>query len=143
MGVIDFAVRRWQLTAVMFLLAALLGVQALLTIPRSADPHFPIPLVVVAVVLPGADAAEIEETVAKPIEEAIQSIDRIREVKSTSSNGLAVITAEFDHGADADQALDRVVRDVGAIRGQLPSGIARLTYRRARTTEAAGRSRRK
>jgi|JI10StandDraft_1071094.scaffolds.fasta_scaffold25262_4 multidrug efflux pump subunit AcrB len=137
MGVIDFAVRRWQLTAVMFLLAALLGVQALLTIPRSADPHFPIPLVVVAVVLPGADAAEIEETVAKPIEEAIQSIDRIREVKSTSSNGLAVITAEFDHGADADQALDRVVRDVGAIRGQLPSGIARLTYRRARTTEAA------
>jgi multidrug efflux pump subunit AcrB len=43
----------------------------------------------------------------------------------------------FDHGTDADQALDRVVRDVGAIRGQLPEGIARLSYRRARTTEAA------
>lgn len=137
MGLIDFAVRRWQLTLVVFLLAALLGVQALLTIPRSADPHFPIPVVVVSVVLPGADASEIEETVAKPVEEAIQGIDRIRKIESTSSNGLAVISAEFDHGADADQALDRVVRDVGAIRGQLPSGIVRLAYRRARTTEAA------
>ncbi len=137
MGLIDFAVRRWQLTAVLFLLAALLGVQALLTIPRSADPHFQIPVVVVSVVLPGADAAEIEETVAKPIEEAIQGIDRIREIESTSSSGLAVIAAEFDHGTDADQALDRVVRDVGAIRAQLPNGIVRLAFRRARTTEAA------
>jgi multidrug efflux pump subunit AcrB len=137
MGLIDFAVRRWQLTAVVFLLAALLGVQALITIPRSADPHFPIPTVIVTAVLPGADAAEIEETVAKPIEEAIQGIDRIREIKSTSANGVAVVLAEFDHGSDADQALDRIVRDVGAIRGQLPSGITRLAYRRARTTEAA------
>jgi multidrug efflux pump subunit AcrB len=137
MGIIDFAVRRWQLTAVMFLLVALLGVQAILSIPRSADPHFSIPVVIVAAVLPGADAAEIEETVAKPIEEAIQGIDRIRDIESTSSNGVAVIAAEFDHGTDADQALDRIVRDVGAIRGQLPSGIVRLTYRRARTTEAA------
>ena len=137
MGIIDFAVRRWQLTAVVFLLAALLGVQALLSIPRSADPHFAIPVVVVTVVLPGADAAEIEETVSKPIEEAIQGIDRIRKIESTSANGVSVVFAEFDHGADADQALDRVVRDVGAIRGQLPSGIARLAFRRARTTEAA------
>ncbi len=137
MKVIEFAVRRWQLTAVIFLLATLLGVQAFVTIPRSADPHFPTPVVIVTVVVPGADSSEIEDTVAKPIEEAIQGIDRIKEIKSTSSSGVAVVIADFDHGSDADQALDRVVRDVGAIRAQLPSGITRLSFRRARTTEAA------
>ncbi len=137
MSLVAFAVRRWQLTAVIFFLAALLGIQAFLTIPRSADPHFPTPVVVITVVVPGADPSEIEETVAKPIEEVIQGIDRISEVESTSSSGVAVIVADFDDGTDADQALDRVVRDVGAIRAQLPSGIARLSYRRVRTTEAA------
>lgn len=137
MNLIAFAVRRWQLTLVVFLLLAALGIQAFLTIPRSADPHFPIPVVVTVVALPGADAQEIEETVAKPVEEAIQGIDRIKEIRSTSSNGVAVITTEFDYGADADQALDRVVRDVNAIRGQLPAGVARIESRRVRTTEAA------
>jgi len=136
-NLIAVAVRRWQLTLVVFLLFGALGIQAFLNIPRSADPHFPIPVVVTVVALPGADAQEIEETVAKPIEEAVQGIDRIKEIRSTSSNGVAVITTEFDYGTDADQALDRVVRDVNAIRGQLPTGIARLDFRRVRTTEAA------
>ena len=137
MNLIEFAVRRWQLTSVFFLLMAALGVQAFLSIPRSADPHFAIPIVIVTVVNPGVDSGEMEETIAKPIEEAIQGIDRIREIRSTAGSGVAVILAEFDHGSDADQALDRVVRDVGAIRGQLPPGIVRLNFRRARTTEAA------
>ena len=137
MKLIAFAVKRWQLTAVIFLLFAALGIKAFLTIPRSADPHFPVPTIVTVVSLPGADAAEIEETVAKPIEEAVQGIDRIKEIRSTSNSGVAVISTEFDHGTNADQALDRVVRDVNAIRGQLPSGIGRIEFRRVRTTEAA------
>lgn len=137
MNLIAFAVKRWQLTAVIFLLFAALGIQAFLTIPRSADPHFPVPTIVTVVSLPGADAAEVEETIAKPIEEAVQGIDRIKEIRSTSNSGVAVISTEFDYGTNADQALDRVVRDVNAIRGQLPSGIGRIEFRRVRTTEAA------
>lgn len=137
MKFVEFAVRRWQLTLIIFLLIASLGVQAFITIPRSVDPHFPFPLIIVTAVVPGADAGEIEETIAKPIEEVVQGLDHIREVRSTITSGVAVVAAEFDHGTDAEQSLDRVVRDVNAIRGQLPSGIARLVYRRARTTEAA------
>lgn len=137
MNLIAMAVRRWQLTTVVFLLFAALGLQAFLSIPRSADPHFPVPTIVTVVALPGADASEIEETVAKPIEEAVQGIDRIKEIRSTSNSGVAVISTEFDYGTNADQALDRVVRDVNAIRSQLPSGIARIDFRRVRTTEAA------
>ena len=132
-----FAVRRWQATLVVFLLIAVLGISAFIGIPRSVDPHFPFSLTVTTVVLPGADAAEVEETIAKPLEEALQSLDHVREIRSTSSEGIAIIAVEFEHGTDADQALDRTVRVVQSARDQLPQGIARIAFRRPRPTEAA------
>jgi multidrug efflux pump subunit AcrB len=137
MNLTKFAVKNWQLTLVTFFLAALLGVQAFINIPRAADPHFPFSLVVTTAVLPGADAAEVEETVAKPIEDVLQGLDNVRDVASTSSDGVAIISVEFVHGTDADQSLDRTIREVTAIRAQLPSGITRLDFRRPRATEAA------
>jgi multidrug efflux pump subunit AcrB len=78
----------------------------------------------------------MEETVAKPIEDVLQGLDYVREIRSTSSDGTAVITVEFEHGTDPEQSLDRTVREVGSIRDRLPQGIARIAYRRPRTTEA-------
>ena len=49
-----FSVRRWQFTLVAFALLTMLGVSAFLTTPRSEDPHFPIPTMIVRAVLPGA-----------------------------------------------------------------------------------------
>jgi multidrug efflux pump subunit AcrB len=137
MNVTAFAVRRWQFTLVAFLLVAVLGINAFLTIPRSVDPHFPIETTIVTTVLPGADAAEIEETVSRPIEDVLQGLDDVREISSTSSDGVSVVVVNFIYGTDAEQALDRTIREVSAIRDRLPSGIARLDYRRPRTTEAA------
>ena len=137
MSLTRFAVKNWQLTLVAFFLAALLGVQAFLSIPRSVDPQVPFALAVTTAVLPGADAAEIEETVAKPIEDVLQGLDNVKEVASSSSDGVAVISVEFVHGTDAEQALDRTIREVTAIRGQLPQGLTRLDFRRPRPTEAA------
>lgn len=133
----EFAVRRWQITLVASLLFALLGINAFLSIPRSVDPHFPIENTIVTAVLPGADAAEIEETLAKPIEDVLQGLDNVKDIRSTSSDGVAVIVVNFTYGTDAEQALDRTIREVTAIRAQLPSGLARLDFRRPRTTEAA------
>ncbi len=137
MNIAAAAVRYWQFTLVASILAALLGIQAFLGIPRSVDPQVPFSAAIVTAVLPGADAATVEETVAKPIEDVVQGLDNVREVRSTSSSGVAVISVEFLYGTDPELALDRTIRDVSAIRGQLPSGIARLDFRRPRPTEAA------
>lgn len=136
MNITALAVRRWQLTLLVFLLLVTMGVSAFLSIPRSVDPHFPIPNIVVIVNLPGADAADMEETVAKPIEDQLQGLDHVRQITSTSTDGSATVIIEFEHGTDAEQSLDRVVREVGSIRDQLPQGIRQILYRRFRTTEA-------
>ncbi|MFM7027593.1 MAG: efflux RND transporter permease subunit [Chakrabartia sp.] len=137
MNLTEFAVRRWQLTLVGFLLICLMGLNALFSISRTVDPYFPVPTTIVTAVLPGADASELEETVAKPIETVLQGLDNVRDIRSTSSDGLAVIAVNFEHGTDSEQALDRTVREVNGIRNQLPPGLVRLEMRRPRTNEAA------
>ena len=132
-----FAVRRWQFTLVAFALLAALGVNAFLSTPRSEDPHFPLPLVIVQAVLPGAEPAEMERLVADPIEEAIDGLDSVTSIESTSQDGAAVIVTEFGWDTDPERKYDEVVREVNALRGSLPDGLARLEVRRARTTEVA------
>jgi hypothetical protein len=114
-ALIAFAVHRWQVTLVVFALVAALGAQAFLSIPRSVDPHFKAPVASVIAILPGADPADIEQTVAKPIEDALSSLDNIRELQSSSSDGQAVITAEFTWESDPDRNFDEAVREVNAI----------------------------
>jgi len=137
MNLAGFAVSRWQLTLVLFTLLAALGIYAFLNIPRAVDPHLPIPVVLVVASQPGADAQDMEETVAKPIEEVIKGLDGIVDVDSTSKDGASVITAEFEWGGDPEQHFDEVVREIGAIRDRLPSGLASLQYLKVRTSDAA------
>ncbi|PTT05598.1 efflux RND transporter permease subunit [Caulobacter sp. HMWF025] len=131
------AVRRWQFTLVAFGLLVMLGINALLTIPRSEDPHFPIPFVIVRAVLPGAEPAEMEQLVVDPIEDAVDGLDNVTKVESTSLDGAAVVKIEFTWDVDPERKYDQVVREVNAIRGNLPSGLARLDIQRARTTEVS------
>lgn len=136
-GLIRFAITRWQITLVVFLALAALGVTAFLTIPRSVDPHFPSPFINIVATVPGAEPADMEATIAKPIEDVVQGLDGIVKVESRSTDSTAVITAEFSWDGDPEKNYDEVVREVNAIRQQLPSALTRLDFQKTRTTEAA------
>ena len=137
MKIAELAIRKWQLTLVLFALLIALGYSALTSIPRAVDPHFPLPVVVVLAGQPGADAAEIEQTIVKPIEEIMQGLEDLEEINSTSNDGSAVIRAQFDWSGDPDQYFNDAVREITAIRSRLPADLARLEFRKVRTTNAA------
>jgi multidrug efflux pump subunit AcrB len=130
-----FTVERWQFTLLAFALLSLLGLSAFLSIPRSEDPHFPIPIVITNVILPGADASDVEELLIKPIEDAVDGLDDVKEIRSFAGDGVASILVEFEWSTKPERKYDEVVREINAIRASLPQGIARLDIRRARTTE--------
>jgi multidrug efflux pump subunit AcrB len=137
MNITELAIRRWQLTLVLFILLSALGYLTLTTIPRAVDPHFPMPVVVVTAAQPGANASEMEQTVAKPIEETMQGLEDVKEIVSTSNDGSAVIRAEFDWSGDPDRYFNDTVREVSAIRSRLPAELARLDFTKIRTTNAS------
>lgn len=137
MHIAEVAIRRWQLTLVLFILLCALGFSAFQQVPRAVDPHFSMPVVSIVALQPGADPAEIEQTITKPIEELIQGLEDVQNVASTSTDGSAVIRAEFDWSGDPDQYFNDTVREVTAIRSQLPSDLQRLTFEKIRTTNTS------
>lgn len=136
-GIAGFSVRRWQFTLIAFGLMVMLGLSALSSTPRSEDPQFDIPAVIVRVVLPGAEPTEIEQLIAEPIEDVLDSLDNVDQIASTSLDGAGVVAVQFDWSVDAERKYDEVVREVNAIRPRLPQGIVDFEIRRARTGEVA------
>lgn len=137
MNIINAAIVRWQITLVVFALLVAIGLSSFASIPRSVDPHFPSPFIIVVATVPGAEPSDMETTIAKPIEDVLQGVDGIVKVASTSTDSSSVITAEFSWDDNPEKKYDEVVREVNAIRSTLPAALQRLEFRRSRTTEAA------
>jgi len=125
-----FSVRRWQFTLLGFALLVALGLSSFGSIARLEDPHFKFPLVVVVASYPGVDPAQIENLVAKPLEDTLGGIEDLDEVFSSIQDGSVVVTAQFTWGVDPERKYDEVVREVNSIRGSLPAGLARLEIRK-------------
>lgn len=130
--IIAFAVNRWQFSLLATILIAALGVLTFVRMPQTEDPQLNFPLYIVTAVLPGANPRDIEAQVAKPLEDALAGLDGLREISSTSSDGVVVIRAEYVWGTDTDRKYDEVVREVNGLRSRLPAGITRLDIDRAR-----------
>ncbi|WP_369916131.1 efflux RND transporter permease subunit [Xanthomonas sp. NCPPB 3005] len=124
------AIRTPQFMLVLLALACALGAYAAMMIPRQEDPSFYNPSVDITVVYPGADPADIERLAVDPIEDALIELDNVKELNSTSSNGVAELMIEFAWGEDPLRRYDEVVREVNALRPQLPADITEIRYRR-------------
>jgi multidrug efflux pump subunit AcrB len=121
-----FFVDRWQFTLILFVMLFGLGIQSVMSIPKSEDPIVSFPGVGVFVVLPGADAEQMERVVAIPIETALNGLEDVDEIQSTSQAGLASIGVTFVYGSDPEKKYDEVVRELNVIRARLPDGITLL-----------------
>ncbi|MFM5917402.1 MAG: efflux RND transporter permease subunit [Novosphingobium sp.] len=132
-----FAIRHWQFMTAVAVAILMIGINTFLSIPKSVDPHFPAPVVVTTVFSTGTNTLDMEQTVTKPIESAISGLDDIRTITSVTRDGIAIITTYFEHGTNPDQSLDKISRELSALRAVLPASIERIDFRRPRNTEAA------
>ena len=126
MSIWAFAVRRWQFTLVVFALLIALGVASLASIARSEDPTFPFPATTITLVWPGADPADMERLVVKPLEDAVNSLDNVKKIVSSAFDGLAVVHVEFYYGSDPEKKQDEVIRELNRIRPTLPADVAQI-----------------
>lgn len=131
-----FFIDRWQFTLILFGLLIALGIGAINTIPKSEDPVTRFPVVQVVVLLPGADAEQMEQLVAIPVENALGGIADVTEIGSSSSVGVASIHVEFVYGIDPERKYDEVVRELNVVRASLPSGVTLVRADRANPAQA-------
>ena len=98
------------------------GVWALHFLNTQFFPSFTLETINVRVVWRGASAEDIEDGLTNRIEEALRTQENLRDMTSTSAEGIASISLEYESGTDMSRALDQVKEKVALIR-ELPEDI--------------------
>ncbi|PCD01523.1 hydrophobe/amphiphile efflux-1 family RND transporter [Sphingomonas spermidinifaciens] len=116
-----FFIDRPIFAAVLSVLILVFGIVALPTLPVTQYPEIAPPTVVVTAQFPGASAETLAETVAAPLEEAINGVENMIYMSSSSTgDGALQITVTFAQGTDADQAQVLVQNRVASAEPRLP-----------------------
>jgi multidrug efflux pump subunit AcrB len=105
-----------QLTPLIALIAALLGLFAILITPREEEPQINVTMANVFIPFPGASAKDVEALVATPAEQVLSQIAGIEHIYSVSKPGMAVLTVQYLVGQDRTQALVRLYDTIQASR---------------------------
>ncbi|MBB5048933.1 multidrug efflux pump subunit AcrB [Rhodopseudomonas rhenobacensis] len=109
----------------LFLLAALIvGLFALIAIPREEEPQISVPMVDIRVNADGLRAPDAVELVTKPLEAIVKSIDGIEHVYSQTEDDRVMVTARFLVGTKSEDAILRVHEKIRANLDRIPVGIA-------------------
>ena len=105
------------------MLAMILVVLGFLAFSKLGLDYFPdieFPTVSVITSYSGAASEDIENTVTKPLEQIINSVSRVKNVKSIASEGMSLILVEFEWGTNLDFAAQDVRDQIGLNRNFLP-----------------------
>lgn len=121
LNVSAYSIRNPLVAILLFLLLTLGGIYGFMQMKVQQFPDIDFPAVVVTVTLPGAAPSQLENDVAKKIENKIASIEGVKHINTTLQTGAATISTEFVLEKDIQEAVDDVRSAVGEVRGELPA----------------------
>jgi multidrug efflux pump subunit AcrB len=113
---------RSKLTPLVILASLLLGLYAVIALPREEEPQILVPMIDVFVDLPGATPTEVEQRVTRPLERLLWEVPGVEYLYSTSSPGRSTIIARFFVGEDPERALVRLNQKLAANPQAVPPG---------------------
>jgi multidrug efflux pump subunit AcrB len=108
---------------VLFVALTLAGIMSFNNMDVQNEPDIEFPVVVVSISQPGAAPTEITTQITQKVESAIRSVQGVRNIDATSSEGNTTVSAEFEIGDDINAAVSEVKNAVDQIRSDLPDGI--------------------
>jgi len=130
MKISEYAVKNYQLTLILLVMAVVIGVSTLLTMPRTEDPETHAPSFTVIALYPGTSPKDMEQLVVKPLEDHMYELDDIKKITTDIKSGLAVLNIEYKYSANPDTKYQEIVREVNNIRPSLPSDLYSLEVKK-------------
>ena len=118
-----WSIRNPVVPIVLFVALTLAGIMSFRNMDVQNDPDIEFPVVVVSISQPGAAPSEITTQITQKVESAIRSVQGVRNIDASSSEGNTTVSAEFEIGDDINAAVSEVKNAVDQIRSDLPDGI--------------------
>lgn len=121
LNVSAYSIRNPLVAILLFVLLTLGGIYGFMQMKVQQFPDIDLPAVVVTVTLPGAAPAQLENDIAKKVENKLTSIEGVKHIRTTLQTGAATMVTEFVLEKDIQEAVDDVRSAVGEVRGDLPA----------------------
>ena len=121
LNVSAYSIRNPLVAILLFVLLTLGGIYGFMQMKVQQFPDIDLPAVVVTVTLPGAAPSQLENDIAKKIENKLTSIEGVKHIRTTLQTGAATMVTEFVLEKDIQEAVDDVRSAVGEVRGDLPA----------------------
>jgi multidrug efflux pump subunit AcrB len=111
-----------KLTPLFIVASLLIGVFAVVKLPREEEPQIIVPMIDIFVAMPGASAKEVEQRVTKPMEKLLWEIPGVEYVYTTSSPGMAMGIVRFYVGQNEEDSIVRLNQKMFANMDLIPPG---------------------
>ena len=113
-----------KLTPLIIAASILLGIGAVLLLPREEEPQIVVPMIDIFVQMPGASSKEVEERVTKPMEKLLWEIPGVEYIYSTSAPGHSLAIVRFYVGEDEEKSIVRLNQKMFANFDLIPPGAS-------------------
>jgi len=127
MSIYSSSVKRPVTTILVFVAMIVIGLYSLVQLPVDLYPEIELPYITVLTTYPGTSASDVETNVTRPIENALNSVGNLKELTSTSSDGLSVVFLQFEYGSNLDEAMNDIRSNLNFVRRTLPDGCEEPT----------------
>jgi len=124
MSIYKTAIEKPVTTALIFVAVIVIGIYSLMKLPIDQFPEMEPPYITVMTTYAGASASEIETNVTKIIENALTSVDGLKELTSSSRDNMSVVSLELEWGTDRDEASNDIRSYIDMIKSNLPDGCS-------------------
>ena len=124
MSIYKTAIGKPVTTALIFVAVIVIGLFSATRLPIDQFPEMDPPYVTVMTTYSGASASEIETNVTKVIENALTSVDGLKELTSTSQDNMSIVSLEMEWGSNMDEAVNDIRSYIDMAKNSLPDGCA-------------------
>ena len=118
-----WSIRNPVVPIVLFIALTLAGIVSFGRMDVQDMPDIEFPIVMVTIAQPGASPSEITNQITQKVESAVRSVEGVRNISATATEGSTTVVAEFQIGDDVNAAVAEVKNAVDQIRSDLPDGI--------------------
>lgn len=122
-NVSSWSIRNPTATLLLFILLTLLGLRGFQAMKVQEFPDIDLPTVTLSAALPGASPSQLENDVARKIENALANIQGVKHIQTSLTDGSADITIEFRIEKSVQDAVDDVRDAVSRVRADLPTDL--------------------